>query len=491
MLTVNQEAPNIRGLYINGEWVPASGSFDSFDPSSRSLYARIPDGSARDLAAAAEAAHGAFPAWSGRPFHERAHLLLKIADVWERRKEDFVKATVKEGGGWLGKGAFEAGYVAEVFRSAAALCYQNVGEVLPSEHGKVSTATRWPLGVVGVISPWNMPGILTSRGFAAALAVGNTIILKPSEDTPYAGGLYFAEILEEAGVPKGVFNVITCSRESVMAVGDEMIENPLVKAISFTGSTAVGRHIAAKAGAHLKKCCVELGGKDSMIVFDDADLDKAARAANFGSFMHQGQICMSTEKLLIQDRVFDSFMGKFLPRVSRLKTGVTTDPENTIGPLINERQAIRVRGLLDDAFAKGARVEVGGKSWDNFVEPTVLTNVNASMNIWHEETFGPVVIAVPFSSEEEAIALNNDTDYGLTAAVWTEDEARALEMAGKLETGMVHINCQNVNDEPHVPFGGVKASGVGRYGGRWSLDAFTELRWITLDRGGRHFPPVF
>ena len=209
-----------------------------------------------------------------------------------------------------------------------------------------------------------------------------------------------------------------------------MIENPLVKAISFTGSTAVGRHIAAKAGAHLKKCCVELGGKDSMIVFSDADLDKAARAANFGSFMHQGQICMSTEKLLVQDRVFDSFMGKFLPRVSRLKTGVTTDPENTIGPLINERQAIRVRGLLDDAVAKGARVEVGGKSWDNFVEPTVLTNVNASMNIWHEETFGPVVIAVPFSSEEEAIALNNDTDYGLTAAVWTEDEARALEMAG-------------------------------------------------------------
>ena len=491
MLTMNQEAPDIRGLYINGEWVPASGSFDSFDPSSQSLYARIPDGSARDVAAAAEAAQSAFPAWSGRPFHERAHLLLKIADVWERRKEDFVKATVKEGGGWLGKGAFEAGYVAEVFRSAAALCYQNVGEVLPSEHGKVSTATRWPLGVVGVISPWNMPGILTSRGFAAALAVGNTIILKPSEDTPYAGGLYFAEILEEAGVPKGVFNVITCSRDSVMAVGDEMIENPLVKAISFTGSTAVGRHIAAKAGAHLKKCCVELGGKDSMIVFSDADLDKAARAANFGSFMHQGQICMSTEKLLVQDRVFDSFMGKFLPRVSRLKTGVTTDPENTIGPLINERQAIRVRGLLDDAVAKGARVEVGGKSWDNFVEPTVLTNVNASMNIWHEETFGPVVIAVPFSSEEEAIALNNDTDYGLTAAVWTEDEARALEMAGKLETGMVHINCQNVNDEPHVPFGGVKASGIGRYGGRWSLDAFTELRWITLDRGGRHFPPVF
>lgn len=491
MLTMNQEGPTVRGLYINGEWVSAARSFDSLNPSSQTLYARIPDGSPSDVAAAAQAAHAAFPAWSTRPFHERAHILLKIADVWQRRKDDFVKATVREGGGWLGKGAFEAGYVSEVFRSAAALCYQNVGEVLPSEHGKFSTATRWPLGVVGVISPWNMPGILTSRGFAAALAVGNTIILKPSEDTPYAGGLYFAEILEEAGVPPGVFNVITCSRESVGGVGDEMIENPLVKAISFTGSTAVGRHIAAKAGAHLKKCCVELGGKDSMIVFEDANLDKAAKAANFGSFMHQGQICMSTEKLLVHERVYESFMGKFLPRVARLKTGVTTDAENIIGPLINERQAVRVRGLLDDAVAKGAKVEVGGGSWDNFVEPTVLTNVNTNMDIWHDETFGPVVMVVPFSSEEEAIALNNDTDYGLTAAIWTEDEARALEIAGRLETGMVHVNCQNVNDEPHVPFGGVKASGVGRYGGRWSLDAFTELRWITLDRGGRHFPPGF
>jgi aldehyde dehydrogenase (NAD+) len=200
---------------------------------------------------------------------------------------------------------------------------------------------------------------------------------------------------------------------------------------------------------------------------------------------------MSTEKLLVHERVYESFMGKFLPRVARLKTGVTTDAENIIGPLINERQAVRVRGLLDDAVAKGAKVEVGGGSWDNFVEPTVLTNVNTNMDIWHDETFGPVVMVVPFSSEEEAIALNNDTDYGLTAAIWTEDEARALEIAGRLETGMVHVNCQNVNDEPHVPFGGVKASGVGRYGGRWSLDAFTELRWITLDRGGRHFPPGF
>jgi aldehyde dehydrogenase (NAD+) len=491
MLDATTAAPTIRGMYIGGRWVPAARTFDDLNPSDNSLYARIPDASREDMARAIEAAQAAFPAWSALPFTERAKALLKVAEVWERRAPDFVAAAVAEGGGWYGKGVFEAGYVAGVFRAAAALCYHSTGELLPSEHGKLSMATRWPLGVVSVISPWNMPGILTSRGFAAALAVGNTVVLKPSEDTPYAGGLYFAEILEEAGIPAGVFNVVTCSRESVAEVGDEMIEHPYVKAISFTGSTAVGRHIAAKAGAYLKKACVELGGKDSMIVFEDADLDAAARAANFGSFMHQGQVCMSTEKLLVQESVYDEFMKKFLARAARLKTGHTADKENVIGPLVNARQAQRVKRLIDDAVAKGARIELGGKAWDNFIEPTVLTNVNSTMDIWHEETFGPVVIVCPFRTEEEAIALNNDTEYGLTAAIWTRDEARALRIAGQLETGMVHVNCQNINDEPHVPFGGVKASGVGRYGGRWSLDAFTELRWITLDRGGRHFPPQF
>ncbi|WP_238367372.1 aldehyde dehydrogenase family protein [Mesobacterium pallidum] len=491
MLDHSATAPTIKGMYIDGQWTPAARTFDDLNPSDNSLYARIPDGSAEDTRRAIAAAKKAFPAWSGLAFHERAHYLLKIADAWDRRKNDFVAAAVAEGGGWFGKGMFEAGYVAEVFRSASALCYQNIGEVLPSEHHKFMMATRFPLGVVSVISPWNMPGILTSRGFAAALAVGNTVVLKPSEDTPYAGGLYFAEILEEAGIPAGVFNVVTCSRESVGAVGDEMIESPTVKAVSFTGSTAVGRHIAAKCGAHLKKACVELGGKDSMIILEDADLDHAAKAANFGSFMHQGQVCMSTEKILVQEGIYDDFMRKFLARAAKLKTGHTRDKDNVIGPLVNTRQALRVKALIDDALAKGARAEIGGKAWDNFVEPTVLTGVTTEMDIWHDETFGPVVIVAPFRDEAEAIALNNDTEYGLTAAIMTRDEARALRMAEHIETGICHVNCQNINDEPHVPFGGTKASGVGRYGGRWSLDAFTELRWITLDRGGRHFPPVF
>jgi vanillin dehydrogenase len=316
-------------------------------------------------------------------------------------------------------------------------------------------------------------------------------VLKPSEETPYSGGLFFAEVFEEAGVPAGVLNVLTCSRDGVAAIGDELIDNPRIKGISFTGSTPVGRMIAARAGAHLKKACVELGGKDSLIVCDDADLERATQAANFGSFMHQGQVCMSTEKLLIHEKAWQPFMDRFLARARKLKTGHTNDPANVIGPLVNTRQAQRVKALIDDAVAKGATVDLGGRAWDNFVEPTVLSNVNASMNIWHDETFGPVVICCPFRDEEEAIALNNDTEYGLTAAVWSRNEARALAMAQRLETGIAHVNCQNINDEPHVPFGGVKASGVGRYGGRWSLDAFTDLRWITIDRGGRHFPPQF
>jgi aldehyde dehydrogenase (NAD+) len=378
-----------------------------------------------------------------------------------------------------------------VFRAAAGVLYGSIGEVLPSEHGKFSTAVRYPMGVISVISPWNMPGILTARGFAFPMAAGNTIVLKPSEDTPYAGGLFFAEVLEEAGIPKGVFNVITCSRDRVQEMGDEMIENPLVKGISFTGSTPVGRQIAAKAGAHLKKCCVELGGKDSLIVLEDADMDRATSAASFGSFMHQGQICMSVEKVLVQESIYADFLRQFVARASRLKTGDTKDKANVIGPLINERQVARVKHQIEDALAKGAKAVLGGRVWDRYVEPTILTNVTPDMAVWRDETFGPVAVVVPFKTDAEAIALNNDTEYGLSAGIITRNEERALRMARQLETGMCHVNCSSINDEPHVPFGGSKASGLGRHGGKWSLETFTETRWITLDRGHRPYPPVF
>ena len=491
MLDKPTAAPTMKGLYINGAWTQTVNTFEDLNPSDGTTWAQVPDAGVAETQAAIDAAHRAFPAWSDMAFQERAHIMLKIADIWERRKDEYVRAAQFEGGGWFGKGMFEAGYVPEVFRAAAGLSYGPIGEVLPSEHGKVSTAMRVPMGVIGVISPWNMPGILTSRGFAFPLAAGNTIVLKPSEDTPYAGGLFFAEVLEEAGVPPGVFNVISCSRDNVGLVGDELIDNPKVKGISFTGSTPVGRRIAAKCGAHLKKCCVELGGKDSLIVLEDADMERATSAASFGAFMHQGQICMSVEKVLVHDSIYPEFLERFVERVGKIKTGNVAEKSNVNGPLINDRQVARVQAQIEDAVAKGARVELGGGVNGRFVDPTILTHVTPDMDVWREETFGPVAVVAPFSSSDEAIAMSNDTEYGLSSGIITANEERALAMSRQLETGMCHVNCSSVNDEPHVPFGGTKASGLGRHGGKWSLETFSETRWITLDRGKRPYPPVF
>jgi len=327
-----------KGMYIGGEWVGSGRTFDDMNPSDDSIWATVPDGGVAETKAAIDAAQAAFPAWADLPFHQRAHYMLKIADELERRQSDMVEALQGEGGGWFGKGMFESGYLPEIFRAASAICYEPVGEVMPSEHKKLSTAVRVPMGVVSVISPWNFPGILSGRGFAFALAAGNTIVLKPSEDTPYCGGIFYAEICEAVGIPAGVFNVVTCSRDNVAEVGNELVENPLVKGISFTGSTPVGRQIAAKAGAHLKKCCVELGGKDSLIVLEDADMDRATQAANFGSFMHQGQICMSVEKVLVHESIYPEFLRQFVERASKLKVGDSSDKANVIGPLINDRQ---------------------------------------------------------------------------------------------------------------------------------------------------------
>jgi vanillin dehydrogenase len=481
-----------EGMYIGGGWSKARRTFRDHNPADGSVWAEVPDSGRTETAAAIEAAHAAFPEWSSLPFSKRAHAMLKVAEIWEKRRPEIVEALQAEGGGWFGKGMFEVSYVGEVWQAAAASTWQPTGEVLPSEYGKISMAVRRPMGVVSVISPWNFPCILTARGLAFVVAAGNTVVLKPSEETPYCGGLLFAEVFEEAGVPKGVLNVVTCSRENVAEVGDELIEHPYVKGISFTGSTAVGRQVAAKAGAHLKKCCVELGGKDSLIVLEDADMERATQAASFGSFMHQGQICMSVEKVLVHEKIYEPFLQRFVERAGKLKMGdPTASKEHVIGPLINDKQVAKVREQLEDALAKGAKVALGGRIDGRFVEPTILTGVTPEMKLYQDETFGPVVPVIPFRTDDEAAQIANDTEYGLSAGVMTADEARGLALAGRLDTGNCHINCSSVNDEPHVPFGGFKASGVGKHGGRWSLETFTETRWITLDRGGRPYPPVF
>ncbi len=479
------------GMFIGGRSVATRKTFADLNPADGSVWAQVPDGGRDEARAAIEAAHAAFASWSALPFNRRAHYMAKVAEVFDKRKMQIVEALQGEGGGWFGKGMFETGYVPEIFHAAAASSYAPIGEVIPSEHGKLSLALRQPLGVVSVISPWNFPVLLTGRGIAFALAAGNTVVLKPSEETPYCGGLLYAEVFAEAGVPEGVLNVVTCSRANVQAVGEELIENPRVKGVSFTGSTAVGRQVAARSGAHLKKCCVELGGKDALIVCDDADLERASAAASFGSFMHQGQICMSVEKVLVHEKVFDEFMRRFVERAAKLKVGDPKDKSNIIGPLINDRQAAKVKEQIEEAVARGARVALGGRVNGRFVEPTILVGVTPDMKVYREETFGPVAPVIPFANDDQAVAIANDTEYGLSSGVITRDEQRALAIARRLETGMCHINCSPVNDEPHAPFGGSKASGQGRHGGRWATETFTETRWITLERGGRAFPPMF
>jgi aldehyde dehydrogenase (NAD+) len=386
---------------------------------------------------------------------------------------------------------FESGYVPGLFRAAAASVYQMTGEILPSDHGKVSMVVRQPLGVVSVISPWNFPLLLAARGLAFALAVGNTVVLKPSEETPVSGGLLVAELFAEAELPAGVFNVVTCSRDKVEEVGDELIVNPAVGGISFTGSTAVGRQVASKAGMMLKKACVELGGKDSLIVLEDADMELALNAASFGTFMHQGQICMSVEKIIVDQKIAAKFTERFVAKVKSFNVGDPREMPNVIGPIINQRQLDKIHGQVTDAVAKGAELLAGGTHAGLFYQPTVLTGVTPEMRVYQEETFGPVAPIITVNGADEAVTVANDSEYGLSAGIITRDEEKGLAIANRLQTGMAHINDSSVNDEPHVPFGGMKNSGIGRHGGKASIEAFTELRWLTLERGGRHYPPPF
>lgn len=481
-----------KPMFINGAWTGGASSrtFDDLNPANGKIFARVADATRSDMRQAIDAAQAAQPGWAALPHTERARFLLKIADLIESRQKDLIAALVDEAGSWIGKAGFEVGYAPGIFRAAAATVYQMTGEIVPSELGKVSLLMRQPLGVVGVISPWNFPLLLTGRGFATALALGNTIVLKPSEESPVTGGLLYAEIMEQAGLPSGIFNVVTCSREQVGEVGDELVSNPRVKAISFTGSTAVGKIIGGRAGGLLKKCCLELGGKDALIVLDDADIGLAVNAATFGTFMHQGQICMSVERIIVHEAVADEFTRRFVANVRKLQYGDPWDMGKVIGPIINAKQLGKISEQVEDARAHGARILVGGSSHGPYYEPTVLTDVTRDMKIFREENFGPVAPILTAASDDEAVAIANDSEYGLSAGIITRNEERGLAVAARLETGMAHINDSSVNDEPHIPFGGVKNSGMGRHGGRPAIDTFTELRWVTLDRG-RHYPPPF
>jgi vanillin dehydrogenase len=477
-------------LFINGEWSGAldGRTYQKKNPYTGRIASQVAAGKRADARRAIEAAAAAFPAWSAGAPGVRRNLLLKAADVLESRMQEISKIVAEETGGAFGWGMFNCIYTVGMLREAAAQAYGLIGEIIPSDlPDTTAMAMRQAVGVVVGIAPWNAPVILGMRAVASPLAYGNTVVLKASEESP-GTHLALGAVFEKAGFPKGVVNVITNAPPDAAEVVDELISNPKTRRISFTGSTKIGRLIAESAGRHLKRTVLELGGKAPQIVLADADLEAAVAAANFGAFMHQGQICMSTERLVVERPVADAFAQKLAAKASTLQVGDPLGPQTQIGCLINGAAMERVQTLVADAVAKGAKVLCGGKAEGTVYWPTVLYPVTPEMRVYHEESFGPLASVVVASNAEDAVRIANDTSYGLSSSVFTRDIGKGLKIAERLEFGICHINGATVHDEPQMPFGGEKDSGWGRFGGRAALEEFTELRWVTIRRSPSPYP---
>lgn len=475
-----------RELIIGGESVPAldGRTTDDLNPYTGEVYAVVAAAGTADVARAVDAAEEAFAEWSATPPSARRRILLKAADVLESRTPEAIALMAQEVGGVAGWAGFNVMLAAGMLREAAAAVTQPVGEVLTTEKpGQLSLAVREPLGVVAAFSPWNAPIILSTRAVAAPLAAGNTVVMKPSEDAPIAAGLFIADVLHEAGLPAGVLNVVTNAPSDAAEIAEALIADPRVRAVNFTGSTEVGRIVGTLAAQHLKPAVLELGGKNSLLVLDDADLDHAVEAATFSAFFNAGQICMSADRILVHESVAEEFTTKFAAKVASLPHGDPADPGTVIGPVITPRSADRVAALVAEAVEAGARVRAGGDG-----VPHVLDGVTPQMRIFTEEIFGPAVVVTTVADDDEAVAIANDTEHGLTAGILTEDARRGLALARRIRTGIVHVGNQTVDDAPQVPFGGVKASGYGRFGGRWGIESFSATRWVTVAGGHGHFP---
>ena len=483
--------PREYKMYINGEWVDAldRAMYDDYNPYTGEVFARVPSGKRGDARRAIEAAAAAFPAWSNTLPAERQALFLKAADILQKKQNEIVTILAEETGCTFGFAMFQTMFTPGLLREAASQVHKPIGEIIPADlPGAFYMAIRQPVGVVAGIAPWNAPLILSLRAICLPIAYGNTAVLKPSMESSVSGGVVIAEIFDEAGFPKGVLNLVTNGPGGSGEVGDELIENPKVRRINFTGSTSVGRQLAEKAGRHLKRVALELGGQNPLVILRDADVDYAVNAAAFGVFLHQGQICMSVRRIIVEKPIAREFTEKFVKKISAFKVGNPKEPDTIIGPLINKQQFSQVKGNVDAAVRDGAKILCGGKAEGLCYHPTVLTNVKPSTPFAREETFGPVVSVIEVENEEEAVRAANDTAYGLSAGVITRDFVKGLAVAERIETGIVHINDQSVHDEPQVPFGGVKDSGWGRFGGHAALEEFTELRWISMQRTPRQYP---
>ncbi|MBP2472615.1 acyl-CoA reductase-like NAD-dependent aldehyde dehydrogenase [Crossiella equi] len=480
-----------RHLIVNGTETPAAdGRTTPVVSWTGAVLTQVAAAGPADVTRAVDAAHAAFPAWSALAPTQRRAVLLRAADLLEERAEEAVRLMAAETGGVRGWALFNVDLGARVLRDAAAVTTQPAGEVLSTDApGTLSLALREPVGVVAAFAPWNAPLILGLRSLAVPLAVGDTVVLKPSEDAALTSGLFLADLLHEAGLPPGVLNVLTNAREDAELVGSALIADPRVRVVNFTGSTKVGRAIGVQAAQHLKPAVLELGGKNAVLVLADADLDKAVAAVNFGVFNNSGQICMSTDRVLVHESIAEELTAKLAARAKSLPHGDPADPGTALGPLLNPAAATRVAGLVADAVAHGATVHTGGGEPDGAHYPaTVLSGVTPRARLHTEEAFGPVCSVLTFSTDDEAVALANSSDYGLSTGVLTADGVRGLAIARRLRTGIAHVGDQSVNDEPQVPFGGVGSSGYGRFGGRWGVDAFTTTRWVTVAAQHTNYP---
>jgi vanillin dehydrogenase len=474
-------------LYIDGKWTPAADGAmaDDFNPATGALFARVAQASRGDAVRAVEAAYRARESWGRLIVSERAAILLRAADVLATKIDEIRDVLIEESGSTFGKSMFEVMYCIDLLRSAAGDARHIFGETLPhSASGQIGMTVRQPLGVIAGIAPFNAPFLLAMKKVVLALAAGNCFVLKPSEETPVTG-IKIAEIFHEAKLPPGVLNVVPGPAKDV---GDVLLTDPRVRMITFTGSTKVGKLIAVEAAKNLKKFTLEMGGKNPLIVLRDADVDYAVKAGCFGIYFHQGQVCMANSRIIVEAPVFDEFCEKFAARSKTYKVGDPRDPQTIIGPLIRRSQCAYIDEHVTDATSKGAKVLTGGTHQDNFYQPTVIAGVTPDMRIYSEESFGPITSIIKVNSAEEALKVANDTSYGLSAGVITNDLQKAMDLALRLESGMVHINDTTVTDEPHVPFGGVKNSGFGREGGNYSMEEMTELKWITIQLGQRQFP---
>ena len=481
MSTPSEKLDQVRTWehWINGQPTPSDSArhMDDLNPDDDSVYVRLAAGTESDIETAVQTAQTAFQTYSKTLASEREAILSRTAGLVEKHRQEFVDILIDEVGSPVGKAQFEVQYGIACLRAAAGVPRQVRGETIPPDTpGRLSLSLRQPLGVIASISPFNVPFLKHTKLSATPLATGNTVVMLPSEFAAVTV-LRLAELYQEAGLPDGAFNVVTGLGADI---GDSLTTHPLVRVVMFTGSSRIGQHIAELCAPRMKRVLLELGGKNPLVVLKDADIDAAVQAAAFGTFFFQGQACMASSRIYVERPVLDEFVGKFKAVAESLGMGDLRDPDTWLGPIISDRQRNRVRTHIEDAREKGATVVTGGEWIGNRCRPTILTGVGEGMTVCREETFGPVTSVYPVDSPEDALEKANDTNFGLSAAVFTRDIDKALTMAQSINAGMVHINAPTIADEPHVPFGGVGDSGFGREGTDIDIDTLTEWKWITI-----------